>query len=457
MIRLFNHYLSVRLVLLTFLEASVLFGAIYSLMKTNVTWLPVPPVGEGVTFTALMLTSMSAMGLYQQDHAEPFRVTLQRLVIAYGITLVLLAALFTLLPGFYKSRSGFMLASLGAVAGVVALRVLFFHLTDWALPKRRILVVGNGGEAQKVVTYLTRSGAARGVQYCGLYAVEREAELIARGRPPNHERLTLLAKEMRVGEIVIAVKERRGGVLPLRQLLDCKLHGVRVLDLPSFYERELGQVQLDSLKASWLIFGEGFDQGLWRDVVKRMFDVFASLGLVVLMSPVLLLAALAVFIETGRPIFYRQERVGAGGETFHVLKLRTMVQNAEKDGKAVWATINDARITRVGAFLRKTRIDEIPQILNVLRGEMSFVGPRPERPQFVADLIGQIPYYDVRHSLKPGITGWAQVRYEYGSSIEDAVEKLQYDLYYVKNHSLFLDLLILVETVQVVLSGKGAR
>jgi exopolysaccharide biosynthesis polyprenyl glycosylphosphotransferase len=206
-----------------------------------------------------------------------------------------------------------------------------------------------------------------------------------------------------------------------------------------------------------MIFGEGFNQGLWRDVVKRVFDVLVSFAILTVTLPVLLLAILAILIESGSPVFYRQERVGQGGRSFFIHKLRSMRTDAERDGKPRWAGANDDRVTRVGRILRKTRIDELPQLWNVLRGDMSFVGPRPERPFFVEQLIEDIPYYDVRHSLKPGITGWSQVRYPYGASVEDALAKLQYDLYYVKNHSLFLDLLILVETVQVVLLGKGAR
>jgi sugar transferase (PEP-CTERM system associated) len=246
-------------------------------------------------------------------------------------------------------------------------------------------------------------------------------------------------------------------VLPLRELLDCKLAGVTVNDLSSFFERMRGQVRLDSLRASWLIYGDGFRQGIGRTVVKRVFDVVAASVLLVVTAPVMLLAAIAIALESGFPVIYRQERVGQGGRTFKVLKFRSMRLDAEADGKPRWATNSDDRITRVGHFMRKTRIDELPQIFNVLHGDMSFVGPRPERPYFVDQLTDQIPFYAARHSVKPGITGWAQVRYSYGASVDDAVQKLQYDLYYVKNHTLFLDLLVLVQTVRVVLTGDGAR
>jgi sugar transferase (PEP-CTERM system associated) len=253
------------------------------------------------------------------------------------------------------------------------------------------------------------------------------------------------------------VREQRGGVLPLEQLLSCRVSGIRVTDIAGFFERIRGEVPIDSLKASWLIYGEGFRQSDARNLMKRMFDLVVALVLLVLTAPIMLLAGLAIALESGAPVFYRQERVGARGEKFWLLKFRSMVHNAEPDGEAQWASVNDARVTRVGRVLRRMRIDELPQLVNVLKGEMSFVGPRPERPCFVAKLTEKIPFYGVRHSVKPGITGWAQVRASYGASVEDAVRKLQFDLYYVKNHTFFLDLLILLETVRVVLFGEGAR
>jgi sugar transferase (PEP-CTERM system associated) len=233
--------------------------------------------------------------------------------------------------------------------------------------------------------------------------------------------------------------------------------GVRVLDLSSYYERAVGQLRLDSLHASWLIFGDGFRQGFTRSFVKRLFDVGASVLLLLLAAPVMLATAAAIALESGFPILYRQERVGQGGRLFNVIKFRSMRRDAEIDGTPRWATSNDDRVTRAGRIIRRLRIDELPQLINVLRGDMSLVGPRPERPYFVDQLAREIPYYSVRHSVKPGVTGWAQVRYHYSASLEDSVQKLQYDLYYVKNHTLFLDIVILFETVGVVLTGAGAH
>ena len=457
MIRIFNHYLSLRLVVLTAIEALVLFQSVVLGFHLRYLVDSVPlPLTEAVIFTGVMLTMMTSLGLYQSQ-AEPFRNTLQRLFIAYGLALLVMSVIFYLVPAVYIGRGSFAIASALALAGVLVVRLLVFGVTDMCLPKRRVLVLGNGVEAEHVIRFLHEGTRGRTIQYAGLYPVMSERESDERDRSVNHAQLKRAVRELRVSEIVIAVRERRGGVLPLRQLLDCKLHGVQVMDLASFYERELGRLQIDQLRASWLIFGEGFNQGLFRDVVKRVFDVAVSFLILSVTLPVLLLAMLAIVIESGAPVLYRQERVGQGGRTFFIHKLRSMRTDAEGDGKPRWAGTNDDRVTRVGRILRKTRIDELPQLWNVLNGDMSFVGPRPERPFFVERLIREIPYYDVRHSIKPGITGWSQVRYPYGASVEDALAKLQYDLYYVKNHSLFLDLLILVETVQVVLLGKGAR
>ncbi|MEN3365121.1 MAG: hypothetical protein V7606_2395, partial [Burkholderiales bacterium] len=250
---------------------------------------------------------------------------------------------------------------------------------------------------------------------------------------------------------------RRGGGFPIQQLLECKSNGIKVTDSAAFFEREACQIRVDSIQPSWLVFGNGFDQSARRIVVKRAFDLVASIALCIVTLPIMALTTLLIFLEDKGPIFYQQERVGKGGRLYKVLKFRSMQCNAEQSGQPQWAAKNDPRTTRVGAIIRKVRIDELPQILNVLKGEMSFVGPRPERPYFVKQLSETVSFYDIRHTIKPGITGMAQVRYQYGASVEDSVQKLQYDLYYVKNNSLYLDLLILLDTVQVVLLGKGAR
>jgi sugar transferase (PEP-CTERM system associated) len=245
--------------------------------------------------------------------------------------------------------------------------------------------------------------------------------------------------------------------MPLRELLDCKVDGIQVSDVSTYFEKVLGQIRIDHVHAGWLVFGDGFRQGLFRTIAKRVFDVVAAVLLLALTAPLMLVTAAAIAMDSPGAVLYRQQRVGRNGRNFGVLKFRSMRIDAEKNGHPQWAQANDKRVTRVGGLIRRFRVDELPQLLNVLSGDMSLIGPRPERPFFVEQLTQEIPYYGVRHSVKPGLTGWAQVRYQYGATVEDSLAKLQYDLYYVKNHSLFLDLVIACETFGVVLSGRGAR
>jgi sugar transferase (PEP-CTERM system associated) len=323
---------------------------------------------------------------------------------------------------------------------------------------RRVLIFGTGEKALQARNALLESD--RAIEVVGFYASAKERGM-AIGNVPvfGHGVMTLLdtARALKADEIVVAVADRRGGVLPLRELLDCKLNGIRVFDLASHFEQHLGQIPLDSLNAGWLIFGSGFRQGQARNFIKRAFDLVCSLTLLILALPIMAIAAGLIVWESGFPIFYRQQRVGHNNRLFDVIKFRSMRIDAERDGKPRWASPNDARVTRIGKLVRKLRIDELPQLIGVLKGDLSLVGPRPERPFFVDQLTAEIPFYAVRHSLKPGVTGWAQVRYHYGACKEDAARKLQYDLYYVKNHSLLLDIRILIATVAVVLSAKGAQ
>lgn len=321
----------------------------------------------------------------------------------------------------------------------------------------RILILGTGAKALEVKNALAKSKCP--VEIVGYYPSQTEDE--ERSIAPHlilswDKSLTETARSMGVDEIVVAVMQRRGGVLPMRELLDCRLNGIRVRDLASHFEHWLGQIRLDSLKPGWMIFGDGFVRSYFRMSIKAFFDVIFSGILLILALPVMAVAAIAIFVESGFPLIYLQERVGLNGKPFNVIKFRSMRTDAEKDGKPRWAQAGDSRITRVGRVIRKLRIDELPQLFSVFAGHMSLVGPRPERAYFVDQLTREIPFYNVRHSIKPGVTGWAQVRYPYGASVEDSAEKLQYDLYYVKNHSLLLDLKILLGTISVVLLAKGA-
>ena len=344
---------------------------------------------------------------------------------------------------------------------VGTIRPLFFYYVDRDVLKIRVLVLGAGDKAASIMQRMRRRVDRRGFRIVGYIsldtdsgvAIDEEKRIVLGNRS-----LLDVARESDVDEIVVAADERRNGI-PLNDLLDCKLHGVDVIDLLSFFEREQGKLPLDILRPDWLIYSDGFKRGIVRDVVKRMFDIVASILILGITWPFMAIAVLAIKIEEGRdaPLLYRQERIGYRGKAFGVFKFRSMRVDAEKAGVAQWATKNDSRVTRVGNIMRRTRIDELPQIFNVLCGDMSFVGPRPERPQFVAELAKEIPYYHERHAVKPGITGWAQVCYPYGASIEDSSQKQEFDLYYIKNHTIFLDMLILCQTAEVVLFGKGAR
>jgi sugar transferase (PEP-CTERM system associated) len=409
-------------------------------------------------FAATIICLNGAFGLYRRAQALSIGSYLLRVVLApaVGIPLALLGA--QLLPGGVPLHEQWGSAVLLALLGLLLVRHAIVLPLVAALLPHRVLVLGTGPEARLVEASLT-SASPLGIRLVGFYALEKmqdtsvsAGKVIARGGA-----LEDTVRRLGVHEVIVAVRQQRGGVLPLRSLLDCRLDGVQITDLARYFERVHGQVPIESLKVSWLIYGHGFRQNALRNAVKRSFDVLVSAALVVLSAPIVALAALLIAAEGGGPIIYKQERVGFRGRTFTVLKLRSMSRNAEQDGKATWAMRNDARVTRVGRLIRRTRIDELPQLLNVLKGEMSFVGPRPERPEFVAMLTDQIPFYAVRHSVKPGLTGWAQVRYSYGATVEQSIRKLEYDLYYVKNHTLLLDLVILLETVRVVLLGEGAR
>ena len=366
---------------------------------------------------------------------------------------------------FYPAMVAALLDSVsGAVAIALAMFVLLarfsFTYTTSTILAQRVLVLGVGHDAAMVKEALDKCGI-RGLQVVGFYSADADqpvdAALPASMILPPSKSITAIARQQNVSEIIIATHDRRGGALPLTDLLNAKLEGVKVTDLSSFFERYQGKVKIDLLRESWFIFGNGFRQHRLRMFIKRTFDLVASIVLLVVGLPVMLLAALAIKLEGAGPVIYRQQRVGLGGKPFDVLKFRSMRTDAEKDGKPQWAQAHDARVTRVGRFMRLTRVDELPQLFNVLAGQMSLVGPRPERPYFVDQLVGQIPFYGARLSVKPGVTGWAQVRHHYGASVGDASDKLQYDLYYVKNHTLFLDLLILLYSVPVVLFAEGSR
>jgi len=418
------------------------------------------PVLTAILFGLVMPITMMAMGLYQSRFRGGVVGVFLRSIGGFLAGAAVLALLYYLIPSLYLGRGVFAIALLLAFFMVGTIRPLFFYYVDKDILKLKVLVLGTGRRASSIGSRLRRKVDRRGFRIAGYYPVraDEKCEVEADQVLTLEQGLLKYCVDNEIDEIIVAPDERREG-LPLDELLECKLHGITVLDILSFFEREQGKLPLDIMRPDWLIYSEGFDQGAFRDVTKRVFDIFASLMILLFTWPFMLFAWIAIKIEDGldAPVIYHQIRVGYLGKPFPVLKFRSMSVDAESDGVAQWATKNDSRITRVGSFIRKTRIDELPQILNVLKGDMSFVGPRPERPQFVRELTEQIAYYPERHAVKPGITGWAQVCYPYGSSLEDSVQKQEFDLFYIKNHTLFLDMLILCQTAEVVLFGKGAR
>jgi len=411
-----------------------------------------------LAFALVMVMLNGTFGIYRRRESLSSAAYVLRLCLAPAIGVPLAYFIADALPGGGLFQQYVGVVFISAFAGLLLVRhAIVLPLISKVFP-HRVMVLGTGAEARLVEASLA-TAAPPGMLLVGFHALEKDQRvLVSRWRViARSESLEDTVKHLGVNEIIVAVREQRGGVLPLRSLLECRLNGVQVTDLARYFERVHGRVPIESLKVSWLIYGEGYRQGWLRSFVKRLFDISATATLLVFTLPIMAIMAFSIRIESGGPVIYRQDRVGRGGRKFTLLKFRSMGLDAEKDGKPSWAVANDARVTRVGRFMRRTRIDELPQLINVLRGEMSLVGPRPERPEFVAMLTEQIPFYAVRHSVKPGLTGWAQVRYSYGSTIEHAVKKLEYDLYYVKNHTLLLDLLILIDTVRVVMIGDGAR
>ena len=466
MIHLFSHYVPARLVLLAIVE-----GLLFLIASVTGIYIYLHVAGSGAVsygaadelfsqsglFVVGMLVILGSMGLYQPDLWTNKRSVVLRIAASFGLAYVLVKAFAHVellpFPGPVTTASALALALVGSIA----LRAAIHEWSKAATFKAKVLVLGTGARAMTLHEHAHLNMNHRVVGYVPLQPARSyvpESLMIDVG--PD-ESLSSIVEKYGINQIVIAVRDRRGGRLPVDELLKCRARGVEVLEMSTFFEREYRQILLESLNPSWMVLGGGFRTDLVSNVVKRQFDLIASLMLLAITWPIMLVTALCIYLESGGPVLFRQERVGKDSRVFSLLKFRSMRNGAERDGEPRWASQNDVRTTRIGRFIRKARIDELPQVFNVLRGEMSFVGPRPERPFFVDRLSKQIPYYGLRHSAKPGITGWAQVRYPYGATVDDAVEKLQYDLYYVKNHSLFLDLMVLIATVEVVLWGKGAR
>ena len=466
MYKLFGHYLPRTLCYQCLVESFIFLVCVVSGIllagRDLTTSAHIPALPDTAVFTSTMLISMFAMGLYRRDLREGFHTVLLRLCMSLLLGIAVLYLYFTINREGLYSHITQLTAVVCAFICIILWRFLWYR--SKAQPHiKRVLVLGAGRKARRME--MLRRGIDRaGIDVVGFIDLEgsrdspEQVQPVLRrvnGTPFNY---TAFINNHGIDEVVVALDEQRN-CLPTEDIMEMKLRGIHVIEVSTFLERQMGKIDLDTFQAGSLIFSDGFSSSLLRSCTKRFMDIIVSGLLLTAGAPAMALAALAIWLESGcrGTSIYRQERTGHNNRTFNILKFRSMQENAEGGGTEVWAAANDARVTRVGRFMRKTRIDELPQLINVLRGEMSLVGPRPERPHFTRHLATIFPSYRLRTCVKPGITGWAQICYPYGASVRDAGEKLQFDLYYIKHHNFFLDLLILVQTVAVIFLCKGAR
>lgn len=474
--RIFGHYVAAPSVVLALLDGGLFLAALrllglqqrcsvcYFNSLVSLDW------QRAIILTVIFGLLCASVGIYNADALRSFRTFAKRFAIAWQVIFVLAIAFFAIGKVAIGIPFGWFVGILSiaiALFMVILFGVRFFFHLYYRSPylKRRVLVWGHGKKADAIIAYMKDAGRNHLKHVHTIASVRTVENHISWGRQSNlalamptvaeAAPLLQIAQALRVDEIIVAVDNKRG--LAVWELLECKLNGIEVVDYLHFWEREFGQVDVSHMGPGALAFSNGFQFNRSRRVLKRVADFTFSLLFLAAVLPITLLVAIAIKLETRGPVFYRQERVGLHGRVFRVWKFRSMRVDAEKDGIPRWASSRDDRVTRVGRFIRKARIDEIPQIINVLKGDMSFIGPRPERPFFVQQLRQKIPFYDIRHRVKPGITGWAQVNYRYGETVEDAQQKLAYDLYYVKNDDFFLDATILVQTVRVILFAHGAQ
>jgi len=467
-IRIRKHYIQIPYLVLGVIEFGLLMSAVYlagafmsrsvSLSQELIELLWPPAMAFAVIMSCCTLSMGSYVSLVREGYSSMVLRTLVSFCLLGSVAVFIIGIFF---PQLFVSQTLLFWAIIAGLALVFAARWVFVGAVDAAKMKRRVLIYGAGLQAKALLDSYHSESNALGVEIFGCVLGKNETIAVnpdlVKTEPSDWG---WFIKDNDISEVVIAPDERRssmGGSFPVEELLDCKLSGVRITDVLGFYEREMNKIELSQLHPGWMLFSDGFRYSKVRDFIKRVFDLSISLLLLVILWPFMLLTAALVFLESGRPMLYRQMRVGLHGKEFPIYKFRSMRQDAEKGGKAVWATQNDSRVTKVGAFIRNTRLDELPQLYNVIMGHMSFIGPRPERPEFVSELTHKIPYYQIRHRVKPGLMGWAQLKYPYGASVEDAENKLRYDLYYTKNHSFLMDVLILIQTVEVVLLGKGVH
>ncbi|PID43508.1 MAG: sugar transferase [Proteobacteria bacterium] len=467
-IRVFKHYVHSPFIFLGLIESLAYVGSIYVAIPTRLhmsqisydyQYLDVLPSAFAYGYT--MLICMNALGVYQAKLKEGQVGMLVRTLVAFAIGSLVFPVFYYISSDIFGViwRSVLLLATIYSFIFVFVVRGLFYWLVDERMYKKNVLVYGAGQRAKRILEELNNPEDWKGFNLAGFIPEEGEKSAVPENMIlHNTGDLKDYVVNNDIDEIVIALNDRRNK-LPMDKLMACKLDGIQIVQESTFTEREARKISLDTISPSWFIFSEGFGTSTIGQVLKRGFDLLASAALLGVAWPFMLITAIAIKLEEGwsAPVFYSQERVGLNGVPFSVMKFRSMRTDAEKGGEAIWASKNDSRVTRVGAIIRKYRIDELPQLFNVFSGDMAFVGPRPERPVFVKQLSEKIPFYNERHRVKPGITGWAQLCFAYADTEEDTKEKLRYDLYYLKNHSLLLDALILLQTVEVVLFKKGAH
>jgi sugar transferase (PEP-CTERM system associated) len=455
---IFHKYVPLRAIAFGLGEGALIFAAV------GAGYLLFSDLGlqdPGTLARALLVTVVFQLCLYYFDLYEfSTRQNLYDMAIritqAWGVGCVAIAFFYVVMPASIISTKVFLAAFFLAYTGVLLWRAVYVLAIEHRVFTTRVLVLGSGGQSERLVRKMEELRDS-GYEVVAQVGEGVEPKLVARGAEVFTDPAVLpeVVRRQRIEIVVVALDDRRGK-MPIRELMECKLEGLSIVNGVAFFEGLTGTILVEKVNPSWIIFSDGFKRNRRIMLVKRSVDMVLSVVGLVLATPIGLVSALIIKLESPGPVLYRQERVGEGGAPFEVIKFRSMRTDAERDGP-VWALPNDARVTRFGAFMRKTRIDELPQLWNVLRRDMSFVGPRPERPVFVQQLQEKIPYYSLRHSVRPGLTGWAQVRYPYGASEEDALRKLEYDLYYIKNTNLLMDIMIILETIRTVLLQRGSR
>lgn len=413
---------------------------------------------NSLVFSLLVIVSMLAMGLYDNRQRNRYIGVFTRIVAAHLLSALLVCLVIYSNFGVEVDYLPVIFSLIFLMVFFSAVRAVFERYVDGCVLRKRILVLGTGSRAT-TIEKLRRKSDRRGFELLGFVASKGcQNCYVTPDKLISTDDVCQYSLANNIDEIVVALDDRRHG-LPTEQLLDCRMSGIEITEDLDFFERESGLIQLDLIKSSWIIHAKGFSNNYIRHLEKRGLDIIGSIILGVIFSPFMLLTAIAIKLECGlnSPVYYTQKRVGRVGKVFTIYKFRSMCFDAEDRGEVQWATPNDRRVTKVGRVIRKYRLDEVPQLWNILIGDMSLVGPRPERPEFVSELNGLNPFYSDRHRVAPGLTGWAQLSYPYGASNEDSIEKLKYDLYYIKNQGVFLDLYILLQTAEVVLFKKGAR